>query len=201
MLTLLFFVGLQIMHAEQPVIQVRLTNPQIDYTQGKYIVDVEFQSNSPKVRLFAMNVRFYHEYGILEFDSFTGFIEGYGAANPNPPLRNRLAPNNGSLFGFINDAVYINGAVQLINPNAPATYISELDWTRIFSVSFNFRFLPPGDIDVFKPAIIWDLEKNPAAGGFAPGSEGVVITIVDPRAGLPSLPTEERVVHHNWQYR
>jgi hypothetical protein len=49
----------------------------------------------------------------------------------------------------------------------------------------------------FCPSLVWDLEANPANGGFLPGSAGVVMTVVN---GSGSKPVLENVNQFNWEY-
>ncbi len=186
--------------AQVPVISVRFANPTLNCNQLTYCVDVEFQSNTPDKRLFGMNTRFFFDYSVLEFNSFSNFQPGYGPMNPNPPMISTGGNASGSqLFNLFGPATYINGAVQLNNPSSPPIYISVNDWTRIFTVCFtvkNPEIFASGD---FSPSLIWDLESNPLNGGFLPGSDGVVVTLV----GVPpmeSAPATENVIQFNWQY-
>jgi len=188
-------------YGQQPVFTVRFANPEIDCDLETYCVDVEFQSDTPDTRLSDMNVRFLYDDELLIFQSFCNFVSGYDAASPNPPFLSPLPPGAGSeLFGFADGAVYVNGAIQLTNPNAPPIFISTTGWTLLFSIRFSIQGLATPSFNNICPSLIWDLRLDPSQGGYAPGSEGVVITIVNPLPNNPSLPVTENVVQFNWEY-
>ena len=185
--------------SELPAVTVRFGNPSLDFETKKYTIDVEFQSNTEGIRLFGMNVRFFYEKDVIDFISFINFAPGYEPVNPNPPMKRSLAQESGSLFGFQNNAVFVNGAVQLTNPNAQPVYLVPGQWTKVFGMSFvvvsNPDFITGNE---FKPQIIWDLEENPLHGGFMPGSEGVVITVIRNHSSITAMPCIENALHHNW---
>ena len=52
----------------------------------------------------------------------------------------------------------------------------------------------------FCPCLLWDLEQNPANGGFFTGSNGLVITAVNPSQSSSTIPVTENVVQFNWAY-
>src|SRR5690606_14523964 len=54
----------------------------------------------------------------------------------------------------------------------------------------------------FCPPVVWDLNQDLGSGrtSYVIGSDGVVITIVDPNNSENSLATIEDVVNFNWQY-
>jgi len=181
------------------VVTARFENPVFDVKTSKYCVDVELLSNTENIRLFGMNVRFFYEKGAMDFYNFTDFRSGYGAISPNPPLKNFMAQGSGSLFGFNTDAVFINGAVQLTNFNENPSFLSSSQWTKIFCVCFKVSHSKLITEAEFKPKLVWDLEENSLNGGFMPGSEGVVITVIGDDSKIISLPVLEKVIHHNWK--
>lgn len=186
--------------AQTPVVTVRFANPQFNTAAGTYSLDVEFQSDTTNQQLFGMNVRFYYDDAVLEFDSFTGFQGGYGPVNPNPPALTTAAPASGpAMFGLTGAAEYVNGAVQLVNPGAAPAYVATGGWTKLFSVCF--KVINPAAVNgtTFCPSVIWDLKSNPAEGGFLAGSNGVVMTLVSPPPA-ESAPADEQAVQFNWQY-
>lgn len=184
---------------ELPIITVRFENSMYDANTKMFCADVEFQSSTANLRLFGMNVRFFYEKDVMDFNHFTDFLLGYGAVNPNPAFKNIMAQGSGSLFGFKNNAVYINGAVQLTNPNAEPVFLFPDNWTRIFSVCFSVSDSKSAHVPEFKPQIVWDLDQNPLKGGFMPGSEGVVITVLKGDSSINSLPAREKAIHLNWK--
>ncbi|MCK6692450.1 MAG: DUF11 domain-containing protein, partial [Thermoanaerobaculia bacterium] len=198
MILLFFAVIATNLSAQTPVITVRFANPQYNCATGEYCLDVEYQSNTANQRVFGTNVRFFYDDNVLELINFRNFEPGYGAVAPNPPGVSTGGPGSGGLFGFGGPAEFVNGAIQLTNTNAPPLFISTTGWTKVFTVCFNVD--NAANLDVFCPSVVWDLEQNPANGGFLAGDDGVVITLVDPNNSSNSLPSTENVVQFNWQY-
>ena len=176
-----------------PELTVRCANPQFNCSTDIYCLDVEFQSDVANKELFGMNVRFLYDDGVLEFHNLSGFLGGYGPIAPNPPTINPIT--NGAPWNFSAGADYVNGAVQKVNGNAPPIYISTTGWTKLFQVCFTIDLAE--NEDSFCPPVVWDLEQNPANGGYPPGSAGVVMTVVN---GSGSSNAIEAVDHFNWQY-
>lgn len=188
------------LNAQTPVITARFANPQLDCGQLTYCVDVEFQSNVPDKRLFGMNTRFYYDNSVLQFISLNSFVNGYGPFSPNPPAVLTGNPLSGqTLFSFAGSATFVNGAMQLINSSTPPVYLSTTGWTKLFSICFNVTNPDVAFQDDFCPSLIWDLEENVLNGGFLPGSDGVVITLVAPPP-VNTVSATENVVQFNWQY-
>ncbi len=182
-----------------PNITVRFANPQYDCSTEQYCVDVEFQSDTVDQQLFGMNVRLFYDNAILEFDSFTNFQGGYGPVAPNPATVLQSPPGFGTtFFGFPAPGVtdWVNGAIQLIDNSQPPLYIDTLSWTKIFQICFSVD-APFADSTNFCPSLVWDLEQDPANGGFLSGDDGVIITLVD---GSGSTAASEHVVQYNWEY-
>ncbi len=196
---LIFALGYQAM-AQLPVVTVRFANPQFDCDTETYCLDVEFLSDSPDVQVFGMNVRFFFDDDILEFLSMGEFAGGYGPVSPSPPSISIGSQNSGStLFSMEGAAVFLNGAIQLVNQNAGPVYLSDTEWTKLFNICFKVKDPASLNNPEFCPSVVWDLEEDPQNGGFLTGSNGVVITVVAP-SPLDSSPTTENVVHHNWSY-
>lgn len=196
----MLFWGLQIAIAQQPVISVRFANPQYDCTAGEYCVDVEYQSDTPGQEVFGTNVRFFYDDNILEFIDFRDFQGGYDAVSPNPPFVNTGSISSGpTLFGYTGPAEFVNGAIQLVDNSGTPLVLSTTGWTKVFQVCFDVVD-PTADLDNFCPSITWDLEADPANGGFPTGDDGVVITVVNPDPNLDSAPAVENVVQYNWEY-
>lgn len=182
-----------------PNITVRFANPQYDCTSEQYCVDVEFQSDTADQQLFGMNVRLFYDNAILEFDSFTNFQGGYGPVAPDPATVLQSPPGFGTtFFGFPAPGVtdWVNGAIQLIDYGQPPIYIDTQGWTKIFQICFSVD-APFADSTNFCPSLVWDLEQNPANGGFLSGDDGVIMTLVD---GFGSIAASEHVVQYNWEY-
>ncbi|MEP6796119.1 MAG: hypothetical protein ABJB16_17455 [Saprospiraceae bacterium] len=181
-----------------PVITVRFSNPRFYCDTSRYIVDVEFQSNTANKEIFGMNVRFWYDDNLLEFVRFQGFPSSYGAVAPSPPTVTSVNVGT-SWFGFPTIvADYVNGAMQKTSTNATPIYISTNGWTKLFSIVFHVDD-PNADYSNFYASVIGDLELNPANGGFLPGNDGIVITLVNTSGG--SLPATENTIPLNWVYQ
>jgi hypothetical protein len=187
--------------AQAPVVTVRFANPQYSNTTQLYSLDVEFQSNMPNQVLFGMNVRFFYDDFVLEYASMGDFANGYTPTIPMPPIVMQSTPSGGSsVFGFPENHPFefFNGAIQL--SDSASLILSTTGWTRIFTLYFHVD--DPNSFsnaDGFCPSVIWDLEYNPANGGWLNGDDGVVITVVAP-APVFSATTTENVEQFNWQY-
>lgn len=186
-----------------PNLTVRFTNPAFDCLTGEYCVDVEFQSDLPDQELFGMNVRFFYEESKLELINFRDFQGGYGPVAPNPPVKLTSLPAFGYnyfRFGVPGNgaAEWINGAIQLVDESQPPLYISTTGWTKLFQICFEIDD-PNPDSTGFCPPLVWDLEQNPALGGYLPGDDGVVMTVFEESTGF-TLPTFEHVDQFNWEY-
>ena len=184
--------------AQLPVVKVRFWNPQYDCPTQTYCLDVEFQSNTPNKQLFGMNVRFFYDDNVLEYVSMGDFRTGYGPVSPNPPIITTGNASSGPvLFGFVGPSEFVNGAMEKVSTSTD--FISTTEWTKFFKICFHVDDPASLNIDNFCPSVVWDLEENPANGGFLPGSNGVVISVVAPPPNQSSQ-TTENVVQHNWQY-
>jgi len=171
-------------------------NPQYNCIGSTYCVDVALQSNTPQVRLFGANIRFFYDTAVLDFLAFGDFEGGYAA--PNAPMATTGTPDSGpTMFGFTGPAAYINGPVQLMNTQAPPLHIATDGWTRLFQVYFTAKQAALNEGSFF-PALILDLKAAPSEGGFL-GSNGIVMTVLSLPSG-DSAPAEEQVVQFNWLY-
>ena len=185
--------------SQTPIITVRLANPQNNCVTQEYCLDVEFKSNMLEQEIFGMNVRFFYDDDVLELVDFRDFQGGYGPVAPNPPIIATSGPAGPALFNFDGAAEFVNGAMQLINSNAPPILLDTGEWTKIFQICFLVDD-PNANLDTFCPSVVWDLEQNPENGGFLSGDDGIVITVDDPDPNNESLPTIENVVQFNWMY-
>ena len=194
------FFTLSTLFAQNPVVKTHLTNPQYDVSTGVYTLDVEFQSDVPGQEIFGMNVRFFYPNDVLELIDFADFQGGYGPVYPNPPLVNVGSPSSGiDLFGFTEAAVFVNGAIQLVDNTSDPIVLSTAEWTKLFQLRFNVLDSGASLAD-FCPSVIWDMEEDPVQGGFMTGDDGVVITVVNPDPNQDSAPVTERVEQFNWDY-
>ena len=186
-----------------PTITVRLANPQYNCVTEEYCLDVEFQSDIPDQELFGMNVRFFYEDQVMELINFRDFQGGYGPVAPNPPT----VLTSPAAFGYNyfrfgtpgnGPADWVNGAIQLVNENLEPIYISTTGWTKLFQICFAIDDIDPDSLN-FCPPVVWDLEMNPANGGYLAGDDGVVMTIATGVQG-ESIPALEQVEQFNWEY-
>ncbi len=199
-LTVLIFFALSLPSmAQTPTILVQFANPENSCATLEYCLDVEFKSDLPDIEVFAMNVRFFYDDDVLEFVNFRDFQGGYGPVAPNPPLVNTSEMAGPELFNFGGAAEFINGAIQRTNTGPPPIILDTDQWTKLYRICFLVEN-PEQNLDTFCPSIVWDLEADPALGGFLSGDDGVVITMVDPDPDNESLPTFENVVQYNWEY-
>ena len=196
-MTLYGVMGYSALVLSQPIITVRYANPQYNCNTNVYCLDVEFQSNTANQELFGMNVRFFYDDNVLELNGFSGFANNYSAVVPNPPNNSQSTLAFGqSFFTFTGAADYINGAVERTSAGTPL-YISTTGWTRIFSICFTVNGNYPSQQN-FCPPVVWDLEQNPANGGFFGTSQGVVLTVA--AGGNTSAPATANVDQYNWTY-
>ncbi len=179
--------------ATEPNVTVRFANPEYDCGTMEYCVDVEFQCDQPDRELFAMNVRFFYDDNLLEFIDFRDFEGTYGPISPDPAL-NIYTTAGIPWFNFSTGADNIRGAIQRLGSNDPV-YMATDSWTKLFKVCFTVD--DPPDEDNFCPSLVWDLEQDPANGGFIPGSEGVVMSVYHPDGNENTF---EHVEQFNWQY-
>ncbi|MCO6489185.1 MAG: DUF11 domain-containing protein, partial [Phaeodactylibacter sp.] len=185
--------------APVPVVTVRLANPTYDCASETYCLDVEYISDVPGQQLFGTNVRFFYDDSELEFTAFTDFQGGYGEVAPSPPNVTTFPAAQGPAgFGFAGAPEWVNGAIQLTNPNGAIT-LSTVTWTKVFQICFDVVD-PNANLNNFCPPVVWDLEEDVFAGGFITGDDGVVITLVNPDPLEDSSPTVENVLHNNWEY-
>ncbi|MCO6477172.1 MAG: DUF11 domain-containing protein [Phaeodactylibacter sp.] len=201
-LLLFLFVGAAL--SAQPVITARFANPQYNCDNGEYCLDVEFQSDTPGQEIFGINLRFFYDQGqltLINTRDFQGGYTGAGGANPYVPPANNLASGAGPvLFNFTHPtATFVNGSISKTNSGATPIFVSTTGWTKLFQVCFSVDD-PGADLDNFCPNIVWDLEFDPANGGFPAGDDGLVITVVNPDPNFDSSPTIENVEQFNWEY-
>ena len=185
--------------AQTPVITVRFANPQNDCATQEYCLDVEFKSNTTDQELFGMNVRFFYDDDVLELVDFRDFQGGYGPVAPDPPIISTSTPAGPAMFNFTGAAEFVNGAIQLVNSGPPPIILDTASWSKLFQICFLIDD-PFANLDTFCPSVVWDLEQDPANGGFLAGDDGIVITIVDPDPNNESLSADENAVQFNWEY-
>jgi len=181
--------------AQLPTVSVRFNNPRYECETNRYIVDVELKSDVPGQQLFGMNVRLFYDDNVLEYAAMSEFIAGYSLMGP-PEIQNG-EPGSGVPFGLAGPAEWVNGSIQLITPS---TFVLTGDFQKLFRICFFVEDPNAINIDSFCPSLIWDLEADPLMGGYLPGDDGVVITLVDPVPLKDSSPANTSVDQHNWEY-
>ena len=183
--------------AQDPTITVRFANPQYNCSTQTYKVDVQFQSDTPNKEICLMNVRFYYDDNVLEFQSFGEFPLGYGVGNPNPVQRITGTSSTGmELLGFTGPQEWINGGVKK-NTTNPKTYISTTGWTKLFCMNFHVDDPTVMSDSSFCPSLVWDKLEDPTLGGIS-GTGGVLYTVVTTFPG--SSNAIENVDQFNWEY-
>jgi hypothetical protein len=130
----------------------------------------------------------------MEYVGTGDFAVGYSM--PSPP---EIATGPGQFFGFAGPADWINGQVQLTS--ATTVLLPTDGWVKLFMICFHVDDPNSVNIQNFCPSIVWDLQEDPPeiGGGFQPGDDGVVMTVVG-QTPQQSLPTTEHVVQFNWAY-
>lgn len=182
----------------QTTVTTRLANGTYDCNTEEYCLDVEFQADMPGEELYGMNVRFFYDDDVLEFVDFRNFVGGYAPFFPDPPeILTGAAGSGATLFDFppASVAEFVNGAIILDDPNQTPVILPTASWERIFTICFDAQTVV--DFNSFCPSVVWDLEEDPAGGGFLMGDDGVVITLVD---GATSVAAIENVEQYNWNY-
>jgi len=195
MLLVLLFSGLLVQAQTAPVVAVRFDNPKYDCPPTQtYCVDVVFKSDTPNQKLFGMNLRFYYDDNILEYIGTSDFAQGYSM-----PVLPEITTGPGSVFGFGSPADWINGQVQLTSTTS--VVLPTDGWIKLFRICFHVDDPNSLNLQNFCPSIVWDLQEDPPeiGGGFQPGDDGVVITVVG-QTPQQSLPSTENVVQFNWEY-
>ena len=192
-LTILLFTGFMATAQNKPEVFIRFNNAQYDCPTQNYCVDVELKSDTPDQQLFGLNLRFYYDDNILEYLGASEFVTGYGM--PDAPV---IMTGPGTVFGLAGQADWVNGLVELLSPS-PMELTSE--WQKHFKICFHVDDPNSLNIANFCPSIIWDLQENAPeiGGGFQPGDDGVVMTVIS-MTGPPTIATTENVVQFNWEY-
>jgi hypothetical protein len=181
--------------AQLPTVFVRFNNPLYECETNRYIVDVELKTDAPGQQLFGMNVRLFYDDNVLEYAAMSEFKTGYSLTGP-PEIQNGGA-DSGVPFGLAGPAEWLNGSIQL---TSPSTFVLTGDFQKLFRICFFVEDPNAINIDSFCPSLIWDMEADPLMGGYLPGDDGVVITVVDPDPLKESSPANTSVDQHNWEY-
>ena len=196
-LLFLFFLVLTAFQAsaQLPTVFVRFNNPLYECITNRYIVDVELKSDIPGQQLFGMNVRLFYDDNILEYAGMSQFETGYSLLG-TPAIQNYGA-GSGTPFGLAGPAEWLNGSIQL---TSSSTFVLTGVYQKIFRIGFYVDDPNALNSDSFCPPLIWDMQADPSQGGYLPGDDGVVITVVDPDPLQESSPANTSVDQHNWEY-
>lgn len=164
-------------------------------------MDLELQSEVAGQQPFGMNIRLFYDNTQMDFLSLEGLPEGYSLLGGLPKLHTGNSSSGYMLFRMDEAATFLNGAVQLMENNG-AIDIPTLGWTKFFEL--HFQLTPSALIDseeLFFPTVILD-SKGDNKGGFLPGEEGIVLTLVehDPETRLESKPSTIVADNLNWEY-
>lgn len=195
------FTGLSSLVSGQtmPEVSVRFANPQFDATTRSYCLDIEMRTATGQQQLFGTNVRFFYDADVMEFRGLDQFHPGYGLLGN--ALQNFKGNSAGGthMFGLNGAAAYVNGAVQLLNDQSPMQITSN-QWTKAFRACFEVPSFMLGT-ESFCPSVIWDAKPQARKGGYMPGSDGLVLTVMEhnPNTREVSAPTQISGWHFNWQ--
>jgi hypothetical protein len=181
--------------AQDTTIIARFVNGHYDSGTNQFSVDVELQCNTENVRMYGFNIRFLYQDNQMSYnrlDSLADFYDEIGTAEQ--------LSGNGSLWNVPGNLIWTNALIQTNLEDYPEV-LSTTGWTRMFKIYFNVK----AEIEPcrqFCPVIIWDLEENAGSteGGYLPGDDGVVITVMDENEFDVSLPSHEQADHYNWEY-
>lgn len=186
--------------AKMPLISARFANPQIDQDAKQYFLDVEVNSATSQEVLFGMNIRFFYDASMLEFQGFDQFGPGYGLLlDEKPTIFRGNAESGNQMFDINGTASYVTGSVQMKDELFPLTLTPGV-WTKVFRASFNIA--QNAREGQFCPTIVWDLRPEINAGGFLPGSDGLLVTVAEnnPATKIVSLPSLAKAEYFNWEY-
>lgn len=182
-----------------PQINARFTNPHFDDNTRMYFLDVELNSKVTKEFLFGMNVRFFYDANMLEFQNFDQFTAGYGTVGAIP----RSSVSNGQagvqMFNLKESTAFINGSVQLTDENTPLQIVPE-KWVKVCRVCFKVPLIYSDKGD-FCPSVIWDTKGDMGRGGFLMGDDGLVITVLENDPNTPEVSAPSHVIgtFFNWE--
>ncbi|MDX9906261.1 MAG: hypothetical protein RBS55_06715 [Bacteroidales bacterium] len=193
------FTGIQAISQEcqNPNVTVRFNNPYYNCETQLYCVDVELLTDTEEQQLSGMNIRFFYNGDVLEFLTMGSFEPGY--SSPAPPVIKTGSIENGESFGFNGPLVFFNGQVQMTGPVSSFISTDENNWTKLFNLCFRLKHPNVLGVEDFCPSLIWDLKQNQGVGGYLPGDDGLIITLVNQDSEQKSLPAFENVNHFNWQ--
>ncbi|MEO5905283.1 MAG: hypothetical protein ABIQ11_01055 [Saprospiraceae bacterium] len=160
-----------------PQVNVRFANPSFDHQSREYSLEVELNSASEKEVLFSMNVRFFYDANMLEFNKLDQIKPGYALLGEAPKAMKGNDQSGSQLFGWDGAASYVNGAIQQEDETTPLEIYPD-KWVKTFRVTFKVPLIFP-DEQKFCPGAIWDIRSDLGTGGFMQGSDGLVVTVIE----------------------
>lgn len=180
-------------------LSTRFAHPQINAAAKTYSVDIEMKATGTAQKLFGMNLRFFYDAAELEFVSLSELNPSYGTLNQLQAFKGSAASGS-KLFNFDEAATYVNGAIQLVQEDAPQE-IAVNQWTKIGKLNFRIPESVANGSRIC-PTLVWDLHADAKKGGFLTGSDGVVVTVLenDPATRETSAPTAVAALPFNWEY-
>lgn len=182
-----------------PQINARFTNPQFDHETRNYFLDVELNARESREVLFGMNVRFFYDATLLEYQYLDQFKQGYGVLGDLPKVFKGNDQSGVQMFNLRGAAAYVNGAIQLLDEQTPLE-ILPAKWVKVFRVCFKVPVIFQ-DAESFCPSVFWDLKPGVGAGGFLTGSDGLIITVAENNRSTrkESLPSISQGTYFNWE--
>ncbi|MBK9335053.1 MAG: hypothetical protein IPM98_00130 [Lewinellaceae bacterium] len=195
------FIGLGTLlaQANSARISTRFANPQFNAQAKTYTLDIEMQAEGAPEQLFGLNMRFFYDASELEFVSMSELHPSYMIQGALPQAFRGNDASGSALFNFEASAAYINSAIQLTKEDAPLE-ISDKQWTKVGKLNFKVPELALG-IERLCPSVLWDQKTSIRKEGFLPGSNGVVVTLVerDPATRETTKPARVTGTAFNWE--
>lgn len=181
-------------------INTRFSQARFDAKSKTYTLDMEMKSQGSRHYLFGMNLRFFYDAAHLEFVSVSELPAAYALLGDQPKAFRGNADSGYKMFDLQESAAFVNGAIQLTKEDQPLE-LNPHQWVKVGKLNFKITGeLSPGAR--FCPAVIWDVQGNAQKGGFLPGSDGVVITVLENNPATPqtSAPANITALQYNWAY-
>jgi len=202
-LMLLFLSGYQASAQDLPGMAIRFNNPRYICEPENYCVDVEFLSEIANREIYGVNMRFFYDGSLLEYEASGNFQGNYILSGYNIDTGE---PGSGPSYFELNDPLmYFNGYVVLTDPGNPLFVSTDPEnWTYLYTICFKVIDPASKGITEFCPPLVLDLTEDidPDTGeriGHLPGDDGVQVNLLtsDP---VVTDPTIEDVVQFNWAY-
>lgn len=157
--------------------RLRFANPAYSADNKLFSVQAEIKSVKGIEYLFGMNVRFFYDASLLQFEKLDALPSGYHTMGQIPRAQKGNEFSGLRLFDFQAAAAFVNTAIQVTNTDQ-ASKIGYSEWVKLFSVQF--KVLDEVDRSrPFAPSILWDIRENGHKGGFLKGEDGVVLTVLE----------------------